>query len=458
MPGIQDRSKRFGVAVRKDGNKRNPQPDLRSSEFGDPVNFFYPVTDKGSALAAKAGFLGEKDVYASADESQTFNRSIRVITSRLNRLFRKFKIPVFEPAALTMSLTNPLNNLSQTLPVELSLSDSGDILIPAARVATLWHPWFGALHLDDDLFDSFMDNRDTNVVGRELSVDIDHGRSAVGSASMAWVNDMFLDRDIFFMQAEPTDAGREVLGTVFKYASISYQDNYVDPETRVNFGPTLLGVAATNSPFVRGNPPMAFVPPKSPPSLSFGPNVGPLNNFHKESQMPDTGQTFQLGDRQYTAEELQAAIDENNTLRNSVKQGRIESVVSQASTRGVPPALTNLAAQMLEALEPSAAPTLSLTVPTGEDDGAGENQFNLFGAIEVLLAIAPGRIDDEGQGEGSGEENPRSATFIENPYALEAVANQTPEEAEAAAIARRAELNITTTPQTNGAAVPAEVA
>lgn len=450
----QSRSKRFRISIRPDGNATNPNRDFRSSTYGDPVNFFYPVTDTGSASAARENFLDDKGVYVEADED-TINRSVLNIAGRLNRLLRKFNVPALEPSALmTFALTDPGNNpYRSTLPVMLNTDSlTGDILIPAARVADLWHPWYGVLNLDDDLFDSFIDNWETKVAGRELSVDIDHGRGGFGTAAMAWVNDVFLDKKTFMMQAEPTSIGRENLGSVFQYASIEYQDNFVDPETDVSYGPTLLGLAATNKPFVRGNPPMHFVPPRS----ALSDQSGRFYSYsHKESQMSnrrssDGDQTFQIGDRTLTEAQILAIAEENDRLQATAKTGRIDTARQVALARGVSPALVGLAVSLMDATEPSAQPSLTLAVP-GSEDKAEERQFNYFGAIEVMLSVVPGRMDDEAGGDegGSNVENPRQPDYQPNLYSSEAGEGKTTEELEAEAIERRKVLGITS-PSANG--------
>jgi len=135
--------------------------------------------------------------------------------------------------------------------IELAAPDDevhpGLMRIPAVREATLEHPWWGTLHFDQDLFESFIDNWQTNVVGYDLAVDPDHDPH---QGALAWVRDIAIEGEKFFLWVEPTSIGDGVLGDVWRYASIEYTEDFVDPETGVSYGPTLLGCGATNRPFV----------------------------------------------------------------------------------------------------------------------------------------------------------------------------------------------------------------
>lgn len=440
---IKDRSKRFGIVIRKDGNRKSPNKNIASSRFGDPVNFFYQAVDKASALAAKAKFLTEKAIYAELDESM---RSADIITGRINRLLRLFGAPPIQPAT-TFSLDDPSVSLTRQIPVvNLSLADDGDILIPAARIAVLWHPWWGALHLDDDLFDGFVDNWQTGVIQRELSVDIDHRRSAAGSASLAWVNDVYLKGPTFFMRGEPTNLGRELLGGQFKYASIEYALDYRSPEDRISFGPTLLGVAATNIPFVRGNPPMGFIPAETPAnteSLSVRKRKY-FNPSRKEKLMPEG--TIVIADREYTRDEITNLMASHVQLQDSLKSGRLSAATGEALRRGVAPALVSFVEQVMEATDPAAPPTINVERPTAEENGteAEETTLNMFGAMETLLSIAPGRIESASDDDTDLDESGQRPAKRSNPYFQTNGEDEdmTPEDAEALAIKRRQELGI----------------
>lgn len=454
-PERQKRSKRFGIAIRADGHDDSPDPKIPSSQWGDPTNYFYAVTDSASALAAKERFIIEKDIYARAEEGNIIVRSVRVIMSRLNRLLRKYGHPPLVPASLALSA--PEDSLYDTPPVELSLTSRGDILIPACRIADLWHPWYGRLPLDSDLFESFIDNWQTDVLGRQLAVDIDHRRTH-GSVSLGWVNDIYLDKPdpggIFYMQAEPTKMGRELLGTHLKYASIEWQPNYTDDETKASYGPVLWGVAATNNPYVRQNPPMSFVPAKSSKQATqvesnngSGKQRKVFYIFQKEQAMPSksnspaTTTVIQLGDRSFTPEEIERILAQNQQLRDTNRDARILAITQAAQARGVPPVLVKALKQIMSHCDPDARLTMELEGPA-QNGEAGKEKYNFFTACELLLSIAPGRIvgpgEDETELDTSGQ---RPAKPPANPYLSDDGGDDiTPEEAERLAKEAREQL------------------
>jgi len=450
MGDLNDRKKRsvrFRIAMRPDGNDDNPRPETRSSQFGDPVNFFFPVTDKDEAESARVEFLDAKGVYQEADEDQFFVNSIRVIIGRLNRLLRKFnvkEIPNSAVLSLSMpSLPGPIYLTGQVLPYK----DTGDVLIPAARIATHKHPWYGTLYHDEDFFESMIDNFETDVLRNEAVVNTDHG----GGQGLAWTKRLFLGEDksgqgVFYVLAEPTDHGRGQLGETLKFASIEYWDGFTDSETLFSYGPVFGGVAATNNPFVRGNQPINFVPPGSLDSAFSDKRERKFYNLTGGNRMKEK---VKLGEREYTVEELTALVARGEAQAAEIRANRIALTRTTAETRLVAPAIVNYVTGLMAQLSPEAAKTLTI-IETNED-GERQAKVNLFGAMETLLAIVPGRSAAETTTNAEGliverptitadaSEGDATAHAGSDVYLSET--DMAPEVAEAAAIARREELN-----------------
>lgn len=236
------RSRRYGIAIRPDGNVTKPGKwaDVHDSQWGDPVNYLYPIPDRIHAANAKARFQQDKGKYDT--------RSRAVVAARINRLLRKYE---FEPIGEKTERKTRLAYLVG----EMQFSDEpwqddkpqGLVRIPAARSAIFDTKYYGQLCLDEDLFESFIDNWKSNVVGIDLAVDRHHDPK---DGALAWIKDITIEDGGLVLYAEPTSRGRDELGSVYKYASLEYTDDYVDPETGVSYGPTLLGCAATNRPLV----------------------------------------------------------------------------------------------------------------------------------------------------------------------------------------------------------------
>lgn len=234
------RSRRYGISIRDDGNVTKPGQweNVADSQWGDPVNYLYPVPDKTHAANAKSRFQQQKGRY---DE-----KSRQVVMGRLNRLLRKYGL---EPIQEKTENDNRLAYLVGEMQLSAEgLSDTrpeGWVRIPAARVATFNTKKYGPLCLDEDLFESLIDNWRSNVLGVDIAIDCNHQPD---SGALGWIKDLAVEDGTFAVYGEPTSLGKDQLGSVYRYGSLEFTENYVDPETGISYGPTLLGCAATNRP------------------------------------------------------------------------------------------------------------------------------------------------------------------------------------------------------------------
>jgi hypothetical protein len=455
----KSRSARYGISVREDGNVTKPQKweSLRDSQFGDPVNYLFPVPDKAHAANAKSRFAQFGEKYDG--------KSRRSVRGRLNRLLRKFSVDPIEEQ------DEEREEFSGALIGKIELSgeegdEPGTVIIPAVRMATYKHPWFGELYFDDDLFDSFIDNYETGVVGTDLSINAEHRRGPTGDMALAWVNEMFVDDNgTLNLKGRATKTGEQYLGEEYRYASIEFTNDFVDQETGVNYGPTLVGCAATNIPFVHRNTPI-----QTPALDTSGNLVGYMTTTEtsdnvsistpnpegvlyfvmpeaieeeledKELTMPDekdvkpdnTEETppvvdagspkqeeppkvqavaaLELPDGEViTAEQVAQLLEDNRTNKLTIKQNRIDGIIQAAQDRGVAPVVLQLARQILDACEPSAQAMIKLTQKEGE-----EQEVNLFEAIEQLVGQVPGRIGELTYAR-NGDKPPEEAQN-KNPY------------------------------------------
>ena len=154
----------------------------------------------------------------------------------------------------------------------------------------------------------------------------------------------------------------------------------------------------------------------------------------------DETPTIEIGGRTYTQAQLETAISEVTALRRDLKAGRITAAVTASQARGVPPVVVNMINQIMQACDPAAQATLNLTGP-GANGEAEPVECNFFSAMELLLSVTPGRIQEEIDSEDytldtSGQRNGATG----NPYTASDDA-MGPDEAEELARQRRAELN-----------------
>lgn len=495
----QGRSKRYGIAIREDGHLTKPGEwsSLSDSQFGDPVNFLYPIADKTHAASAKSYFDQHKGKYDRDSRGR--------VRARINRLCRKYGVdPIGD---VKNSAPNAPNGLYLVGEIQLASPDLpeddphyGLMRIPAARSAVFNHPWWGDIYLDQDLFESFVDNWSSNVVGHDLAVDPDHDTH---QGALAWVRDIEInDAKGFDLWVDPTSAGKEVLGDVWRYASIEYTNNFVDQETGIEYGPTLLGCGATNRPFVHrqdaiqilsedvlrqaGPQPDASyillsqmeVQPRMEDQLTevlFDDTDGIEDgNSQETNELVNEAMQFSgraepavaaeevsapaapqapqpvthsqpapanidLGGQVVTAAQVQELMRQNAALLRDAHLNRVEKAGETALARGVAPVVVGLAKQILLAANPQASATIKMSVPA-EDGTQVAKTLNLFDAVVELLSQIPGRITEMPLSYQYGETVANRGPVGANPYAGED--EMTPEEAEAWANARRSQLNI----------------
>ena len=124
--------------------------------------------------------------------------------------------------------------------------DSGLIDIEMLRVGTFEHPRHGTLEITDGLLSGMVKNFKDDVIGREVSFDWNHE----AKKASAWLRDLQVEGDYLIGTIELTKSGREsVEEKEYGYFSIEFMD-YEDPESGDEFGPTIMGGALTNRPFI----------------------------------------------------------------------------------------------------------------------------------------------------------------------------------------------------------------
>jgi hypothetical protein len=448
----QARSQRYGISVRDDGNVTKPSKweSVSDSQWGDPVNYMYPVPDKAHAANAKSRFTQNKGEYDT--------RSRAAVMRRLNRLLRKYGLEPMKSDEETEDTQDFNGLLIGRIQLEDEGNDEGGVLIPAARLATFNHPWYGKMFFDEDLFESFIDNWQSDVLGTQLAIDAEHRRNGMlGGMALGWIDKLELNQDdgIFYIHGQPTDVGKQHLGNTYKYASIEYDPNFKDQETGIEYGPVLIAVAATNHPFVHRNPPMVQ---NESPTFAFG-NVEQTDsgvyyyvwpstttgatttantsgtyitivndaeeaiddsesveeNISEESTMPDekkpavqqpTEQTpaapatppaarveyLELPDgTRISASDVAQMQKKTAMLAQNLKDARISEICGTALDRGVAPVVVNCARQYLSQLDMDAEN--AVTLDTGEPNEA-PRQLNQFNAVAHLLSLVPGRIGE----------------------------------------------------------------
>lgn len=149
----------------------------------------------------------------------------------------------------------------QEEPVQLQYDDEGKSFsdVQMLRSGKWEHPLFGTININSDTFKSFIKNFKAGIPYGQFAMDYRHmpERGAAG-----WIQKVYTagnNGNELWYRVEWTPRGEEsIKNKEFIFSSIEYHDNYKDAESGKTFGPTILGGALTNRPFIKGMKPIAM--------------------------------------------------------------------------------------------------------------------------------------------------------------------------------------------------------
>lgn len=147
-----------------------------------------------------------------------------------------------------MTPDNPL--LFSDKSKNIKLSSDHPYIIEVASVVSGFHAAYGKVEITKKDLISFKNNFDSGVVGVDLSIDFDHEtREAAG-----WIKEVFLSDDGTVLMAGVRWTPKGALSLSdreFRYFSPEFNRDWVHPHTGKVHGPTLLGGALVNRPFLK---------------------------------------------------------------------------------------------------------------------------------------------------------------------------------------------------------------
>ena len=123
-------------------------------------------------------------------------------------------------------------------------------IIQIARVAEGEHPSYGKLKITQQDLEAMERNFKSNVTGVDLAINEDHKKNE----AFGWFKDVFLsfDKQTLYAQIQWNNKGMTALSEKeYRYFSPEFRFNYVHPHSGKEHGPTLLGGALTNYPFLK---------------------------------------------------------------------------------------------------------------------------------------------------------------------------------------------------------------
>ena len=346
-------------------------------------------------------------------------------------------------------------NLSALMVGEVHLSEDGTMFdVPLIRAGTWDHPWYGEVVYDSEKLQKFVDNFHADVVGHDLTLTHGH-RNLFNSnpANLGWIKDMRLDDGYqLHLAVHPTEQGLAEIPHNLKYASAEVKEKFVDDETGEEYGPTIVGAAATNHPYITRQGAITVFSDEI--DLADNDGTGPMFLLVQEKMevktmedqeklqeelldapapevppevppAPETPEFFELQTSsgeviKFTGDDVTQLIETNRRLSRERHETHVHAAVAAAKDRGVVAAVLNTAKPILMACSEDAAGTIKFS-----DDG---DAFNLYGAIVRLLEMIPGVT--------------KQATYEQVGQPLGGAPEMTPEEAEQKAKARMVELGL----------------
>ena len=124
------------------------------------------------------------------------------------------------------------------------------------RVVKFNDPFYGKVEITRAMLLAMVKNFKANTYGQEIMIDVSH-RPSEGSAGT--IRRLFVEGNKLRAEIDWTPYGVEaVTGRGFRYFSAEFHENYEDPETGKEHGPTLLGAGLTTRPRVKRLDPVSL--------------------------------------------------------------------------------------------------------------------------------------------------------------------------------------------------------
>lgn len=176
----------------------------------------------------------------------------------------------------------------------ISLSEEGaPNKIQLFRYGKFHHPTYGEFEINKKLLEEMKANFDSDVRGIGIAVDYKHENEA---ESAAWIKQVEVDDSGMFALVDWTPKGKQkVSDKEYRYISPEFVLSYQDNETLKDHGPTLMGAALTNRPFIK----------RMEPVVELSEGSAPVQPDDKNKKIKTSEGGYQM-----TPEEMKAKIEE----------------------------------------------------------------------------------------------------------------------------------------------------
>jgi len=206
---------------------------LKDKYFSNPA-----IIDNGDKFTAI--LVSPSQVDESTQVKVELRRGVMAFASDLLPIMQFEEMQFNEKGEINLSSKFGTINLHEGLPH----------IIEIARVAEGEHPSYGKLKITQDHLEKMEINFKSNVTGVDLAVNEDHRKNE----AFGWFKDVFLsfDKQTLFGQVQWNTKGIQALSEKeYRYFSPEFRFNYTHPHSGMEHGPTLLGGALTNYPFLK---------------------------------------------------------------------------------------------------------------------------------------------------------------------------------------------------------------
>lgn len=181
----------------------------------------------------------------------------------------------------------------------MKFSESLPSIIELAKVINGFHASYGKVELTKAHLKSFKENFEKNSYGVDVSIDFDHEtREAAG-----WLKEVYLSDDgtrLYGVVKWTPKGALSLNDREFRYFSPEFTLNFVHPHNGKSYGPTLMGGALVNRPFLKMD---AIV------------ELNDKNKKKGNSQM----ETISLSEHTAKVSELQKSVSELKLSENTLK-------------------------------------------------------------------------------------------------------------------------------------------
>ncbi len=202
-------------------------------------------TSKSDAIA-----ICHSTIMAGDADPAMVNKSKQVSTQQMQSTLKKYA-----PNANIIDANEPMIDIFTDLSEYMTADENGKTVLPTEIQVLPLGKWdtmkYGPIQITKDFCAAVVENFKKKI-RKGLPIDINHD----GEAAAGWMKDLYIkeggDNPGLYAKSDWTPLGDEKLGgKIYRFFSPEWSEDYVDPETGVHHGPTLIAGTLTNRPLFK---------------------------------------------------------------------------------------------------------------------------------------------------------------------------------------------------------------